>query len=92
VRCKSRGNGANVVRSTLLQDQFRLHWRCRVQRLLGRPVWTVTAHLWSTFVHLAAARNWLMSAIGTKQTSISTLNMSAFGGKADVSDRLTDVR
>jgi hypothetical protein len=33
-----------------------------------------------------------MSAIGTKQTSISTLNMSAFGGKADISDRLADVR
>jgi hypothetical protein len=28
-----------------------------------------------------------MSAFGTKQTSISTLNMSAFGGKADISDR-----
>jgi hypothetical protein len=34
----------------------------------------------------------LMSASGTKQTSISTLNMSAFGGKADISDRLADVR
>ena len=34
----------------------------------------------------------LMSAFGTKQTSISTLNMSAFGGKADISDRLADVR
>jgi hypothetical protein len=33
-----------------------------------------------------------MSAYGTKQTSISTLNMSAFGGKADISDRLADVR
>jgi hypothetical protein len=33
-----------------------------------------------------------MSAYGTKQTSISTLDMSAFGGKADVSDRLADVR
>jgi hypothetical protein len=32
------------------------------------------------------------SAIGTKQTSISTLNMSAFRGKADISDRLADVR
>jgi hypothetical protein len=31
------------------------------------------------------------AANGTKQTSISTLNMSAFGGKADVSDRLADV-
>jgi hypothetical protein len=27
-----------------------------------------------------------MSAIGTKQTSISTLNMSAFRGKADIAD------
>jgi hypothetical protein len=39
-----------------------------------------------------------MSAFGTKQTSISTLksistlNMSVFGGKADISDRLADVR
>ena len=33
-----------------------------------------------------------MSAIGTKQTSSSTLNMSAFGGKADISDRLAYVR
>jgi hypothetical protein len=33
-----------------------------------------------------------MSANGTKQTSISTLNKSAFGGKADISDRLADVR
>ena len=33
-----------------------------------------------------------MSAKGTKQRSISTLNMSAFGGKADMSDRLVDVR
>ena len=32
-----------------------------------------------------------MSAYGTKQTSISTLNMSAFGGKADICDRLADV-
>jgi sulfate permease, SulP family len=32
------------------------------------------------------------SAIRTKQTSFSTLNMSAFGGKADMSDRLADVR
>jgi len=29
---------------------------------------------------------------GTKQTSISTLNMTAFGGKADTSDRVADVR
>ena len=34
----------------------------------------------------------LMAANGTKQTSSSTLNMSAFGGKADISDRLADVR
>jgi hypothetical protein len=33
----------------------------------------------------------LMSAIGTKQTSISTLNMSALRGKADIPDRLADV-
>ena len=33
-----------------------------------------------------------MSAIGTKQTSSSTLNMSAFGGEADISDRLAGVR
>jgi hypothetical protein len=33
-----------------------------------------------------------MSAFGTKQTSILTLNMSAFGGKADIPDRLADVR
>ena len=38
------------------------------------------------------ARCRIMSAIGTKQTSISTLNMSAFGGKADISNRLVDVR
>jgi hypothetical protein len=29
-----------------------------------------------------------MSACGTKQTSILTLNMSAFGGKADIPDPL----
>ena len=34
----------------------------------------------------------VMSAFGTYQTSISTLNMSAFGGKADIPDRLADVR
>jgi len=34
----------------------------------------------------------VMSAFGTKQTSISTPNMSAFGGKADIPDRLADVR
>jgi hypothetical protein len=39
----------------------------------------------------AAAIGAIMSAYGTKQTSISTLNMSAFGGKADISDRLADV-
>ena len=33
-----------------------------------------------------------VSASGTKQTSISTPNMSAFGGKADIPDRLADVR
>ena len=33
-----------------------------------------------------------MSVIGTKQTSILTLNMSAFGGKADIADGLADVR
>ena len=33
-----------------------------------------------------------MSASGTKRTLISTLNMSAFRGKADISDRLADVR
>jgi hypothetical protein len=33
-----------------------------------------------------------MSAYGTKRPSISTLNMTAFGGKADISDRLADVR
>jgi hypothetical protein len=33
-----------------------------------------------------------MSAYGTKQTSISTLNMSAFGGKADMTPTLDDVR
>jgi hypothetical protein len=32
-----------------------------------------------------------MSAYGTKQTSILTLNMSAFGGKADITDWLADV-
>jgi hypothetical protein len=31
------------------------------------------------------------SASGRKQTSISTLNMSAFGGKADIADRLANV-
>ena len=31
------------------------------------------------------------TAIGTKQTSSSTLNMSTFGGKADISNRLADV-
>ncbi len=34
----------------------------------------------------------VMSASGTKRTSISKLSMSAFGGKADIPDRLTDVR
>jgi hypothetical protein len=33
-----------------------------------------------------------MSAIGTKRTSISTLNMSAFGGKADMTRTLDNVR
>ena len=33
-----------------------------------------------------------MSACGTKQTLISTLNMSAFGGKADIADLHSDVR
>jgi hypothetical protein len=33
-----------------------------------------------------------MSAVGTKQTSILTLNMSAFGGKADIPDPLSNVR
>ena len=33
-----------------------------------------------------------MSAFGTYQTSIPTLNMSAFGGKADIPDPLTNVR
>ena len=32
------------------------------------------------------------SASGTKQTSILTLNMSAFGGKADIADPLSNVR
>jgi hypothetical protein len=29
---------------------------------------------------------------GSGELSFSTLNMSAFGGKADISDRLADVR
>jgi hypothetical protein len=33
-----------------------------------------------------------MSAYGTKRTSMPMLNMSAFGGKADIADRLADVR
>jgi hypothetical protein len=33
-----------------------------------------------------------MSVNGTKQTSISTLNMSAFGGKADISHLRSYVR
>jgi hypothetical protein len=33
-----------------------------------------------------------MSVAGTKQTSISKLNMSALGGKADISGPLADVR
>ena len=33
-----------------------------------------------------------MSAIGTKQTFISTLNMSAFEGKADIPDAHSNVR
>jgi len=33
-----------------------------------------------------------MSVIGTKQTLISMLNMSAFGSKADIPDRLAVVR
>jgi hypothetical protein len=33
-----------------------------------------------------------MSVIGTKQTSMSALNMSAFWGKADIPDQLADVR
>jgi hypothetical protein len=33
-----------------------------------------------------------MSASGTKQTFILTLNMSALGGKADIPYRLPDVR
>jgi hypothetical protein len=33
-----------------------------------------------------------MSAFGTKQTLISTLNMSAFRGKADIADERTNVR
>jgi hypothetical protein len=33
-----------------------------------------------------------MSVRGTKQTLISTLKMSAFGGKADIPDPLADVR
>jgi hypothetical protein len=33
----------------------------------------------------------LMSAIGTWQTSIPTMSMSAFGGKADIFDPLSTV-
>jgi hypothetical protein len=33
-----------------------------------------------------------MSAFGIERTSISMLNMSVFGAKADISDRLADVR
>ena len=33
-----------------------------------------------------------MSASGTKRTLMPTLSMSAFGGKADVPDRLAKVR
>ena len=36
--------------------------------------------------------NAIRRASGTKQTSISTLNMSAFGGKADISDRQSSAR
>jgi hypothetical protein len=35
---------------------------------------------------------WRMSAYGTKQKLIPTLCMSVFGGKADIADRLADVR
>ena len=40
---------------------------------------------------MVCVTEWNMSASGTKQTSISALNMSAFGGKADIPDRLADV-
>ena len=33
-----------------------------------------------------------MSASGTKRTSMPTLSMSAFGGKADIPDPRSDVR
>jgi len=33
-----------------------------------------------------------MSAYGTKQASSSTLNMSPFGGKADIADLDSNVR
>jgi len=32
-----------------------------------------------------------MSAIGTLQTSMPTMSMSAFGGKADIPDPLSNV-
>jgi hypothetical protein len=54
---------------------------------------TVLSQGGTNFIALLGT-SWLdtMSAYGTKQTSILTLNMSAFGGKADIADPLANVR
>jgi hypothetical protein len=62
-------------------------------RALSQPMAVARTTSWHALWQIKRARGrCAMSVYGTKQTSISTLNMSAFGGKADISDRLADVR
>jgi hypothetical protein len=69
----------------------RRQWRERARECSTPPEDSRDAgQAWS--LHSLVRRWRAMSAIGTKQTSILTLNMSAFRGKADIPNSLANVR
>ncbi len=93
-------DAANPGRSAL-QLAGEMTWMCAlimVRRELecGRTLVTrpkdATAGVFPGFGGVTAIRTAPMSAIGTKQTLMPTMSMSASGGKADIPDPLSNVR
>ena len=69
----------------------------RPSQLLGHHAQRVSARQWKWPDGLAAARvmvdeGKMMSAIGTKRTSMTPVSVSALRGKADIPNSLANVR
>jgi hypothetical protein len=67
----------------------------RARGWTGEAVQIKAVHVANLVLNLQGTplfRETATSAFGTKQTSILTLNMSTFGGKADIPDPLSNVR